>query len=664
MNKDITNRKAFLVKSIFLVIPILTLVAMPAKAIVSNSGKLFSRQPAKIVLPDIVPAVKSGDYTANSFNIWPPNGGWMINPASGDGAWQQGSLDMGSGVSPDSGGEGTLNFAEFDCWDYASGVAGDIISPQITLPNPADVCSLSFYVWNHSNDIYNSDSLLVQISTDGGSNWSDFTTVNGDIDSWTYRVFALGGYDGQSINIRFRAKSDYGGSNLAIDQVRIGQRPVHDVCPLRVVCPGLSMSGPASPEVVVANNSSTTESFEVICSIDSAGTQVYADSKIVTSLASGAQQLVTFGSYAPAIGNGNIYRATFNTVLAGDGDSNNDTLSWSFNTYSVQRTVLGMDFTALWCTYCPWHQVAWEMLKDEVGDSLCTMGLHSSSSGDSFYVAHCADLKTYYSASTALPTSMMDGIYVWSGTDTSGAGVAQYNIFRAGFDKRKTIKSPFSIDLAGTYNGSTGILSVTTDYPGTIPIPVNVRVAIVELSKYNPWQVSGSLPQDSLYDIVRDVMPASAGDTFNVTGGTVTRNYPFTINAGWNTARLSFIAWAESRGLKENLQAGEIGLSELTGVSGHFDQPVGLAITKLLPCYPNPGSDQLTFKYILGETGPADLKIYDICGRLVRTLSSGVQEAGQHAITWDVDKNLANGIYLYKLTSRDHSSVKKLTILR
>ncbi|MBI5806528.1 choice-of-anchor J domain-containing protein [candidate division TA06 bacterium] len=645
--------------------------AISSMAIGVNGGVRKTYGPAVYLSTVDQAGAKAGDYTANSFNTWPPNGGWMINPSSGSGAWQHGSLDMGIGVSPDSGCDGTLNFAEFDSWDYPVGVMGDIISPEVTLPNPADDCSLSFYVWNHSYSTpgYNFDSLFVQVTTNGGGNWSNIASIAGDIDAWSFRGFSLSTYAGQNIQIRFRAKSDYGASNLGIDEVKVGKRPLHDVGVVRVTSPGASMPGPAAPEAIVANNGTGAETFEVICSIDSSGTEVYADSKFVTGLAAGAQQSVAFASYSPILGNANIYTATYNTILAGDADPNNDTLVWNFNTYSVQRTVLGMDFTALWCTWCPWHQVAWKMLKDETGDSLCVLGLHSSSSGDSFYVAHCADLYTYYTASAGLPTSMMDGLITWVGSDTAGAGASQYNDFRASFDKRKSIKSPFKITLDGTYSGGVGTLNVTTDYPGSSPIPVTVRVAIIEASKHTHWPtVASALPQDSIFDFVRDVLPSSIGDVYSVNGGMATRNYAFIVNPGWNIANLSFVAWAEKQGQKENLQTGEIRLSEFTGVAGGHGLPDQTIETYLRPCYPNPGGGQLTFNYSLKIPGQVDLKLYDICGRLVQTLVSGKQEAGDHSVNWNGynqnGKKIQNGVYFYKLSTVEYSAVKKITIIR
>ncbi len=666
------KRKESIVMRRILVSAVLLAAGVSPIMAVGINGAAYKPYGPAIYLADAGPAgVKAGDYTANSFNAWPPNGGWTLSPSAGSGAWQQGSLEMGSGVSPDSGCEGTLNFAEFDSWDYGVGVTGDIISPEVILPNPADDCSLSFYAWNHyySTPGYNFDSLFVQVTSDGGSYWTNIALVTGDVNAWSYQSLPLNPYAGQTIQVRFRAKSDYGASNMSIDEVRIGRRPVQDVGMVSIVTPGRSMPGGAAPEAMVTNKGSGTETFEVICTIDSAGTEVYADSKFVSSLASGAQQSVVFASYAPAIGNGNIYTATFNTVLAGDGDPGNDTLACSFNTYTEQRTVLGMDYTALWCTWCPWHQVAWKMLKEEAGDTLSVMGLHSSSTGDSFYVAHCVDLKNYYANGTGLPTSMMDGLIIWVGSDTSGAGLGQYNAFRASFDKRKMIKSPFKFTLDGTYSGGAGTLNVTTEYPGTTPIPVTVWVAIIEASKHTHWPtVASALPQDSIYDFVRDVLPASAGDTFSVTGGTVVRNYPFTLNPGWDAGKLSFVVWAESRGQKENLQAGEIPLSEFTGVAGKPNVPDQAPRAQLLPCFPNPAGGLVAFRYSLKHSGRVELKLFDICGRLVHTLVNERQEAGIYEINWNGcgqnGRKLANGVYFYKLATSDYSKVNKLTILR
>jgi hypothetical protein len=304
------------------------------------------------------------------------------------------------------------------------------------------------------------------------------------------------------------------------------------------------------------------------------------------------------------------------------------------------------------------------MLKDAAGDSIVVMAVHS---GDSFAVATYSNyLYSYYTTQGGLPTSVMDGIIEWVGSYTSDSGTSQYNAFRYSFDKQKVKYSPFELLLDGHCYGDTGRLNVTTNYPGSSIIPTAIRVAVVQTSKYQPW--GPSLPQDSLLDIMRNVVTPTIGDTFNIINGTMARSYYFTLNSAWDRAKLSFVVWAESQGLKENLQAGEIHLSELTGVAGKPNVPDQAPRTQLLPCFPNPFGGQVTFSYNLANSRQVDLKVYDICGRLVQTLVSERQEAGIHKISWNgcgqKGQKLSNGVYFYKLSTSEYSAVKKLMLLK
>ncbi|OQY25939.1 MAG: hypothetical protein B6244_14560, partial [Candidatus Cloacimonetes bacterium 4572_55] len=51
--------------------------------------------------------------------------------------------------------------------------------------------------------------------------------------------------------------------------------------------------------------------------------------------------------------------------------------------------------------------------------------------------------------------------------------------------------------------------------------------------------------------------------------------------------------------------------------------------------YPNPFNPTTTIRYALPIQGDASLRIYNSAGQLVRTLSSGSQESGEHSATWD-----------------------------
>ena len=67
-----------------------------------------------------------------------------------------------------------------------------------------------------------------------------------------------------------------------------------------------------------------------------------------------------------------------------------------------------------------------------------------------------------------------------------------------------------------------------------------------------------------------------------------------------------------------------------------------------LSCLPNPCSTSSDVTYTIAQTGPVELLLCDAFGRKVRTLVSGLQNAGTHQITLDT-RALPAGMYFYTL---------------
>jgi hypothetical protein len=69
--------------------------------------------------------------------------------------------------------------------------------------------------------------------------------------------------------------------------------------------------------------------------------------------------------------------------------------------------------------------------------------------------------------------------------------------------------------------------------------------------------------------------------------------------------------------------------------------------------YPNPVTATTTIEYEVPYALPVKLTIYDLLGREVKHLVTGVQATGRHAVTWDgrdaAGRRLATGLYLYEL---------------
>jgi hypothetical protein len=79
--------------------------------------------------------------------------------------------------------------------------------------------------------------------------------------------------------------------------------------------------------------------------------------------------------------------------------------------------------------------------------------------------------------------------------------------------------------------------------------------------------------------------------------------------------------------------------------------------------YPNPFNPKTTIKYCIPRADMVILNIYDITGRLVKSLVSEYQKEGLHSIEFD-GSNCASGIYFYRLVSGDFVASKKMVLLK
>jgi outer membrane protein assembly factor BamB len=79
--------------------------------------------------------------------------------------------------------------------------------------------------------------------------------------------------------------------------------------------------------------------------------------------------------------------------------------------------------------------------------------------------------------------------------------------------------------------------------------------------------------------------------------------------------------------------------------------------------YPNPFNSTTNIRYAIPESGRVTLTIYDLMGSEVAKLIDRYQEAGRYDVIFQ-PKDLASGIYFYKLTSGNYAATKKLILLK
>ena len=79
--------------------------------------------------------------------------------------------------------------------------------------------------------------------------------------------------------------------------------------------------------------------------------------------------------------------------------------------------------------------------------------------------------------------------------------------------------------------------------------------------------------------------------------------------------------------------------------------------------YPNPFNATTSIQYDLPEESEVTIEIYDILGRKIETVVSGIQPAGSHSVVWDAE-NQPSGIYFYRMYAGAHVESKNCLLLK
>jgi subtilisin-like proprotein convertase family protein len=90
--------------------------------------------------------------------------------------------------------------------------------------------------------------------------------------------------------------------------------------------------------------------------------------------------------------------------------------------------------------------------------------------------------------------------------------------------------------------------------------------------------------------------------------------------------------------------------------------------TRLHAAVPNPFNPRTTIRYDIMRTEPVRLDIFDLRGRLVRTLVDEEKPAGRYEAVWDgrdqQDRGVASGTYLYRLQTGGQVQDRKMLLIR
>jgi len=84
--------------------------------------------------------------------------------------------------------------------------------------------------------------------------------------------------------------------------------------------------------------------------------------------------------------------------------------------------------------------------------------------------------------------------------------------------------------------------------------------------------------------------------------------------------------------------------------------------------FPNPFNPETTISFSIPHHAKVEICIYNIKGQKVKTLIDEIFDTGTHHVVWNGKDasgiNVASGLYFYRLVSSEHSSIKKMLLLK
>jgi hypothetical protein len=126
---------------------------------------------------------------------------------------------------------------------------------------------------------------------------------------------------------------------------------------------------------------------------------------------------------------------------------------------------------------------------------------------------------------------------------------------------------------------------------------------------------------------------------------------------------------------------GDGGLDLIMGVSGEpcimvfYNNLTSVDDKKIIPDktflaknYPNPFNTMTKISFYIDKTSTVEIKVYDIRGRSITALTGGVYQKGYHSITWNGTngngRDVASGIYFYRLVTEDQTFTERMVLLK
>ena len=555
---------------------------------------------------------------------------------SGNVNWDDCGGEIGNATCPINGNTS----ASFHVESYAN------VSTSLNTP-VLDLSTGSYrLVFNHSNGQWTGypdvNSLSVEISTDGGTTWSEIVLYDYDIPDFVPESFDLDAFSPSSTTvIRFRAINDYGFSTI-LDDIAVSEIFAVDAKLLSVQMDHIIVAGNTDISGTLMNyGTDPITSFDLNWAIE--GGTTYTEEISGVNIAPNQNYSFTHADQwnaSPGIQHLNVWVSNINGA-GDDGNTENDEISKTVSvaTQSVARLPLYEEFTSSTCPPCAIFNTNYfneSFLNDNEGDYiLVKYQMNWPGAGDPYYTAEGGARRAYYGV-TAAPTLLMDtqDIGYINGTMTTTP------VLQSLLDDALTV--PSFLDITADYTVTGTSIEVNTTVTPYLDGQYTMQVVVMEEITV---QNTGGNGETAFEHVMMKMLPNPSGTVMNFTAGTPETN-TFTADlSGTNVEEyddLIVAVFVQNNATKELMQANyavnTLGVNENT-----------LSEIKI---YPNPSNGFLR----ISTPNMVDIKITDMMGKIVFTQNDVTNES-----VMDVSK-LNTGVYFATLSQNGESETIKVII--
>lgn len=183
-------------------------------------------------------------------------------------------------------------------------------------------------------------------------------------------------------------------------------------------------------------------------------------------------------------------------------------------------------------------------------------------------------------------------------------------------------------------------------------------------------------PYAGPYTLTARVASLSGGGLFRVEFGGQDKTGSIAVNATtgwqtWTTLERTVTLEAGTQVMRVAIEAAGFNLNwiELASQATPVMEDVAAARPVLHPCSPNPFNPMTTIRFELPQDGRVSLEVYDVAGKLIRTLVAAEEvRAGAHRVVWngrdEAGHSAAAGVYFARLRAGESVQTQRMTLLK